>query len=140
MFNYKNILTASCTLSVALLIQACASGSNAPTPGVGGSYLHVSVPDFYFGTRNIGTSATQVIEIANRGGDVYPINSVKVTGNNADEFSTDFYDQIVLNPSEVIKLNITFNPVTSGKKNAELDIDFDTIKQVSDEVNRNEQR
>lgn len=140
MFNSKNILIVAGSLSVALMLQACSSGAKSPTPGAGGSYLHVSVPDFYFGTRNIGTSATQVIEIANRGGDVYPINSVKVVGDNADEFSTDFYDKIILNPTEVIKLNVTFKPVTNGKKNAKLDIDFDTIKQVSDEVNQNEQR
>ena len=99
MFNSKNIITVAFSLGVALALQACSSGAKGPTPGAGGSYLHVSVPDFYFGTRNIGTSATQVIEIANRGGDVYPINSVKVVGTNADEFSTDFYDISTLIPS-----------------------------------------
>jgi len=125
-----------------VVLQACSGGSSpsAPTPGVGGSYLHVSVPDFYFGTREVGSSSTQTIEIANRGGDVYPIKSIKVKGNNPDEFTTDFYDEIVLNPAEAIKLNITFEPLTDGRKDAELDIDFETIQQVTPAANQHEQQ
>jgi len=137
----KSILASS--IVVALSIQACAgegsSGPAAPTPGVGGSYLHVSVPDFYFGTRDVGSRATQTIEIANRGGDVYPIKTIKVTGDNSDEFTTDFYDEIVLQPTEAIELKINFEPVTDGRKEAALDIDFDTIVQVSDADNVHEQ-
>lgn len=131
---------------VALLgtLQACGGGGDGgpaePTPGVGGSYLHVSVPDFYFGTREVGTSASQTINITNRGGDIYPIQSVKVTGDQADEFSTDFYNEIVLNPAEAINLTIDFKPVTDGRKYAALDIDFDTIVQVTEKQNQHEQK
>lgn len=142
MSNFKQSVVASAVFGV-LVLQACSggesSGPSAPTPGVGGSYLHVSVPDFYFGTRDIGTTATQSIEIANRGGDIYPINKIKVTGDNADEFTTDFYNEITLNPAEAIKLHITFEPVTDGRKSAALDIDFDTIKQVTKAQNQHEQ-
>lgn len=131
------------TLSAAALIvlQACGGGSSpsAPTPGVGGSYLHVSVPDFYFGTREVGTTAVQQIEIANRGGDSYPIKKITVTGDHADEFTTDFYDKIELGPAEAMKLNITFEPLTDGRKSAALDIDFDTIKLVTEKQNQHEQ-
>lgn len=137
----KSVLASSILLAVSL--QACSGGGPdapaAPTPGVGGSYLHVSVPDFYFGTRDVGTRASQQIEIANRGGDVYPIKTIKVTGENSDEFTTDFYDKIVLNPAEKIKLNISFEPVTDGRKSAALDIDFDTIVQVTAADNVHEQ-
>ncbi len=131
-------------LAVALgsLLQACGGGTestSAPTPGVGGSYLHVSVPDFYFGTRDVGSRASQVIKISNRGGDIYPINTIKVTGDHADEFTTDFYDEIVLNPAEAMNLTISFEPVTDGRKNAALDIDFDTITQVTEAQNQHEQ-
>jgi len=133
---------AAAVISV-IALQACSSGGEsgpaAPTPGVGGSYLHVSVPDFYFGTRDIGTSATQTIEIANRGGDVYPIKQIRVTGDHADEFSTDFYNEIVLNPAEAINLHVTFEPISDGRKSAALDIDFDTVVQVTDEQNQHEQ-
>ncbi len=140
MMSLKNPSALAVCICAALLTQACKdSGTPAPTPGVGGSYLHVSVPDFYFGTRDVGTQATQQIEIANRGGDVYPIRNLTVTGANADEFTTDFYDEIVLNPTEAIKLNVTFTPITTGRKEAELDVDFDTIKQVSEAANQNEQ-
>ena len=135
----KTILASS--IALALALQACSgeSGPAAPTPGVGGSYLHVSVPDFYFGTRNVGTQVSQKIEISNRGGDVYPIKTIKVTGDHSDEFKTDFYDEIVLNPAEAIELNISFEPVTDGRKYAALDIDFDTITQVTAADNQHEQ-
>ncbi len=136
----KTILASSIALLISL--QACSGGSSgpaAPTPGVGGSYLHVSVPDFYFGTRDVGTQATQSIEITNRGGDIYPIKHIQVTGDHSDEFTTDFYDEIVLQPAEAIKLDVSFKPVTDGRKYAALDIDFDTIKQVTDAENQHEQ-
>lgn len=128
-------------LSALLLIQACSGGSSSstPTPGVGGSYLHVSVPDFYFGTREVGTVSSQLIEIANRGADVYPIKSVQVTGDHSDEFTTDFYNEIVLQPAEAINLKINFEPLTDGRKAAALDIDFDTIVQATKAQNQHEQ-
>jgi len=129
-------------IALAILLQACSGGESgpaAPTPGVGGSYLHVSVPDFYFGTRDVGTAATQMIEIANRGGDIYPIKTIQVTGDHSDEFTTDFYDEIVLNPAEAIQLNVSFEPVTDGRKSAALDIDFDTITLVTAADNVHEQ-
>jgi len=137
--DYKKI--ASCTVTL-LALQACSEsggGATTNTPGVGGSYLHVSVPDFYFGTRDVGTTATQAITIANRGADVYPIKTIKVTGDHADEFKTDFYDEIVLNPAEAINLQVTFEPVTDGRKFAALDIDFDTIEKATAAQNEHEQ-
>lgn len=126
--------------SVMLALQACSDGgSSAPTPGVGGSYLYVSVPNFYFGTKDVGTQATQKIEIANRGGDIYPIKKIKLTGENADEFTTNFYDEIKLQPAEAIEIEVSFEPVTDGRKYAALDIDFETISLVSDADNIHEQ-
>lgn len=130
------------SIALVALLQACSGGDSspaAPTPGVGGSFLHVSVPDFYFGTRDVGTQATQKIEITNRGGDIYPIKTIKVTGDHSDEFTTDFYDEIVLQPAEAIELSISFEPITDGRKSAALDIDFDTITQVSAADNLHEQ-
>lgn len=136
--------TPALAIAILAVLQACGGGGDSapaePTPGVGGSYLHVSVPDFYFGTREVGTSASQVINITNRGGDIYPITSVKVTGDQADEFSTDFYNEIVLNPAEAINLTVDFKPVTDGRKYAALDIDFDTIVQVTEKQNQHEQK
>lgn len=133
-------------IGVASLISAtlasCSGGGGGGGPGptgVAGSYLFVSVPTFYFGTQDVGTRSTQEVEITNRGGDIYPINSLKIIGDNSDEFETDHVDQIVLNPSEAIKVRLTFAPVTDGRKFADLDIDFETIVQVSDATNQNEQ-
>ena len=125
----------------ATLLHACSSdnGGGEVQPGINGSYLFVSVPDFYFGTRDVGTVATQEIEIVNRGGDIYPINSLAISGSDAEEFSTEVYNNVTLNPSEAIKVRITFSPITDGRKFASLDVDFDTIEQVTDAVNQNEQ-
>jgi len=141
MHSFKKTLVVVALGSFGLL-HGCggSSGPKAPTPGVGGSYLHVSVPDFYFGTREVGTQASQTINIANRGADAYPIKSIKVTGDHADEFSTDFYKEIVLNPAEAIDLEVNFAPVTDGRKYAALDIDFETIVKAPAAKSRHEQK
>ena len=128
------------SLISATLASCGGGGSSAPAgTGVAGSYLYISVPTFYFGTLDVGTRSTQEIQITNRGGDIYPINSLKIIGDNSDEFETDHVEEIVLNPSEAVKVRLTFAPVTDGRKFADLDIDFDTIVQVSDATNQNEQ-
>ena len=131
-------------LAPLLLVAACESGggggSPAPIgPGPNGSYLFVSAPDFYFGTRDVGTRATQPIELVNRGADVYPINAVAVTGEHAEEFVVELRDPITLNPSEGVRIDVTFAPIDQGRKFAELDIDFDTIVQAPPEASETEQ-
>ena len=124
----------------ALILQAC-GGSSGSTPdeGVNGTYLHISTPDFYFGTRDVGTTATQDIQIANRGADIYPLNSITILGENAEEFSTDIFDDIVLQPAEAITVGVTFQPITDGRKFANFVVDYDTLQQVDESVNINEQ-
>lgn len=132
----------------AILSSACAGGggggggsssANVPVgPGPNGSYLFVSAPDFYFGTRDVGTVATQQIELTNRGADIYPINSLIITGDNAEEFSTDLRTPLTLNPAERVRVNVSFAPIDEGRKFADLDIDFDTITMVDAETNANE--
>jgi len=70
---------------------------------------------------------------------VYPIKTIRVTGDHADEFTTDFYKEIVLNPAEAIDLNVSFSPVTDGRKYAALDIDFETIVKAPEAKSRHEQ-
>ena len=129
------------TASLALLVlQACGgSGSSGPSLGENGTYLHISVPEFYFGTKDVGTEATQSIQIANRGADVYPLKSITIAGDDAEEFSTDVLDDVVLNPAEAITVGITFQPITDGRKFANFVVDYETIQQVDESVNVNEQ-
>jgi len=127
-----------------VFLQACedsggGGGSATPKAGINGTYLHISAPDFYFGTKDVGTKATQRIQISNRGADVYPLNSVGIKGTNADEFSADAIDRVVLNPSEAITVGVSFQPVTDGQKLANFVVDYDTIIQVDESVNVNEQ-
>ena len=135
--------TAALSVVTALVVSACGGGGGdeAPEvlgPGPNGSYLFVDSTSYYFGTADVGTTRTQSIEVVNRGGDIYPINSLAVSGDNRDEFVSDFYGPITLNPSEAVRLNITFQPVSNGRKFADIDIDFDTIVQVTDEENQKE--
>ena len=126
-----------------LLLQACGGsgggGAGEPQTGVNGTYLHVSLPEFYFGTKDVGTTATQSIQIANRGADIYPLKSLTIDGDNAEEFAADLIDDVVLNPAEAITVGISFKPITDGRKFANFVVDYDTIQMVDESVNVNEQ-
>ena len=132
--------SAVCAGITIALLQAC-GGSSDSLPGtkVDDTFLYVSTKDFYFGTRDVGTTATQEIEIANRGADLYPLNSVSIMGADSEEFVTDLYDDITLQPAQAIKVRVTFAPITDGRKFADLVVDYDTIVQVEKSVNINEQ-
>jgi len=121
----------------ALVLGLSSCGGGKPEAPV--AFLHVSVSDFYFGTRNVGTTAMQTIEISNRSGDVYPIHHLTIKGPDADEFNISFGGGITLNPSQKIAVDVSFSPLTNGSKNALLDIDYEIIEQVSAADNLNEQ-
>jgi len=125
-----------------LVLSACGGGDSEPAaaPGPNGSFLFIDSSNYYFGTADIGTTRTQTIELVNRGGDIYPIKSFAVSGDNRDEFVSDFYGPITLNPAEAVRLNVTFQPVSDGRKFADIEIDFDTIVQVTTKQNQNEQK
>lgn len=141
MYQKLQPVVAACLAT--LLLQACDSGgggsAGTPQTGVNGTYLHVSLPEFYFGTKDVGTIATQSIEIANRGADVYPLKSLTIDGDNAEEFAADIIDDVVLNPAEAITVGISFKPITDGRKFANFVVDYDTIQMVDESVNVNEQ-
>ena len=125
-----------------LLLVACGGGGGASVGAVNderATYLNVSVTDFYFGTRNVGTSTDQQIELTNWSGDIYPINKLTINGQDAEEFGVDFHGGVSLGPSQKIALNLTFTPVTDGVKTAQLDVDYDVIPQVTAAANQNEQ-
>ncbi len=124
-----------------LFLQACEddSGSSDSSTAVDGTYLHISAPDFYFGTNDVGTEATQQIQISNRGADEYPLNSISINGENPDEFAADAIDDIVLLPTQSITVGITFQPITDGRKFANFVVDYETTKLVEESVNENEQ-
>lgn len=141
--NMKTRLqTVAISVITVLVVSACGGDDGdtveATGPGPNGSYLFVDSSSYYFGTADVGTTRTQSVEVTNRGGDIYPIQSLTVSGDNRDEFVSDFYGPITLNPSEAVRLNITFQPVTNGRKFADIDIDFDTILQVSDAESQKE--
>lgn len=142
MHRRRTILIAS--LGAGALLAACGGGGSGgggagSKVGVNGTYLFVSVPNYYFGTRDVGTVSTETIEIQNRGGDAYPLKSIAIRGKDADEFSLPFYDEIVLQPAQAIRVPLSFEPLDGGRKFASLDIDYDTIQLVDESVNLQEQ-
>lgn len=123
--------------ALALALSACDVGGEKQSSGA--AFLHVSVNDFYFGTRNVGTTATQRIELSNRSGDIYPLHRLTLKGDNADEFNTNFGGGITLNPGQKVAVDVSFTPLTNGPKNAVLDVDYEIITQVTEADNLNEQ-
>lgn len=143
---------ACCITLSALIVTACggSGGGNdavinddgsvvTTSNGASANYLVASVQDFYYGTRNVGTASTQQIELSNRSGDVYPIHRLELVGADAEQFKTNFIGDITLNPAEKIAIDVTFSPITDGQKAAQLHVEYDIIRQVSEEANRNEQ-
>ncbi len=129
----------SCIVALsACIVAACSGGGSAPPPPA--EFLVASVPDFYFGTRNVGTASTQTIQLSNRSGDIYPIHSLQLLGPDAEEFKTNFIGELTLNPTEQISIDVTFSPLTDGQKVAALNVDYDIIPQVTTQSNINEQK
>lgn len=132
----------------ALMLQGCSSGGTSGKNGLtgeNGTYLFISAPEFYFGTNDVGTTATQNIQIANRGADIYTLSSLAIEASDqgskddVEQYTTDIIEDIVLNPAEAITVGITFQPINEGRKFAELVVDYETDQQVAESVNINEQ-
>lgn len=147
------------SLSIAILtimlVSACNnngsgnSGSNEITgTRSGDSYLYLSVPDFYFGTKDVGSTTTQPIQIANRGANVYRLSSMRITGNldnpddpdySPEEFATEVIDNVVLQPAEAVTVGVSFKPITERQKKANFVVDYEALEIAEDAVNINEQ-
>ena len=130
----------SISASAAVVVACSGGGSGGPEEPIQADFLVASVPDFYFGTRNVGTSTTQQIELSNRSGDIYPIHRLELVGADAEQFETNFIGELTLQPAERIAIDVTFAPLNDGQKAAQLHVEYDIIKQVTDEENLNEQR
>lgn len=139
-------------IATSLILGSCssggsstASGSKILETGENGTYLFISRPELYFSTTDIGNSAPWDVQISNRGADRYTIRSVSVgssslgEADHVEEFSTDIIQDVVLEPAEAITVGVTFQPITEGRKDASLLIDYETTFLVDEAVNVNEQ-
>lgn len=125
-FNQREIKLLA--IAALLGLGACGGGSSPPPQNAEPvPYLNVSVDEFYFGTHNVGTNATQSIELANRSADIYPIKRLSLGGQHADEFALNFGGSITLNPSEKVVIDVSFVPLSEGLKNANLDVDYEIV-------------
>ena len=115
---------------VAFFLQACSSNNNSasePAVAAASPELIVSVKDLYWGTRDIGVETTQYVTLSNQGSTDIRINSVSMTGVNADEFSSSINSAITISAGESVELAVSFAPLSEGRKYASLDIDYDQI-------------
>lgn len=127
------------TLTACAMVVVASCGGGGEKAPANSAYLNVSVSDFYFGTRDVGTTATQTIELANWSGDLYPLHNLTINGQNSEEFETSFAGGITLKPSEKVLVDLSFKPLSDGLKSAVLDIDYDIIAQVTEAQNVIEQ-
>jgi len=135
-----------------ILLSACSGGGNTPevtSKGINGTYLYVTHREqplgegtgegLYYADQRVGTSSSLAVRIANRGADIYPLKSISVIGESADQFSVNVLDEVILNPAEVVTVDVAFRPTTEGNNSAEFIIDYDTIQMVDESVNVAEQ-
>jgi hypothetical protein len=93
-----------------------------PAPVLDGSSQSVD-----FGTMTIGNSISSTVYIYNPGLSDVLIDSMLVTGQNSSEFSINLSENLILEPSYVIPLEITFSPATSGNKIAQVFAETDAV-------------
>ena len=93
-----------------------------PPPGE----LSASPTSLHFFSQETGTtSAPQSIELTNTGGTPMNITSVAFTGADASEFIHDMVAPVSLDPGESDTVNVSFQPVTIGSKNAAISFTHD---------------
>lgn len=146
-----------------IVLSSCSSGGSSPevaSKGINGTYLYVTHQEqslgesseqvLYYGTQSVGTTSRLAVRIANRGADIYPLKNISIVGEHADQFVVDVLDEIILNPAEVVSVDVVFRPTTeidiqagdpadNDDNEAEFVIDYETIQMVDESVNVNEQ-
>ncbi len=118
-------------LLTASVLVACGSEENAEGKLlVDVSGLKVSVSDFRFGVQDVGSSTPQLIELQNVGVDTFPINSVVISGDHAQDFMAEAEEGVTLEPGDKFKINVSFEPVAEGQRVGSLDVDYSVIEGI----------
>ena len=121
--------TGLCVLAALLIVGCMAEEESAKRDSeddiVG---LQMSLSDYRFGVQDVGSETPQMIYLRNVGVDTYPINSVMIGGENAEDFTVAVQEGITLEPGDKVDLNVAFAPVGEGQRVATLDIDYSVIE------------
>ncbi len=118
--------TVAVFVSVALL-AACSGGNEDTAVLEEISGLKVSLSDYRYGVQDVGSRTAQMFRIANVGVDTYPINNIVISGENPEDFLSEFPQGMVLEPGDDLEIDVAFSPLGGGQRTASLDIDYETI-------------
>ncbi len=120
------------SLLTAALIAGCVAEEESAKRESDGDVvgLQMSLSDYRFGVQDVGSETPQVIYLRNVGVDTYPINSVMIGGENAEDFTVAVQEGVTLEPGDKINLNVAFAPVGEGQRVASLDIDYSVIEGI----------
>ena len=115
-------------VSTALLV-ACASEEDSEKILSDGNEagIKLSLTDYRFGIQDVGSSTPQLIEIRNVGVDTLPINGVTISGENAEDFHVEVEEGVTLEPGDRLKLDVAFEPIAEGQRQASLEVDYSVI-------------
>jgi TolA-binding protein len=132
-FFYNNKNSASGTLLctgilAATMIVGCVAEEESAKQVDDILGLELSLSDYRFGVQDVGSETAQMFELKNVGVDTYPINSVTITGDNAEDFAVDVQEGITLEPGDKMDLKVAFVPVGEGQRVGSLDIDYNIIE------------
>lgn len=128
MTHFKQTVQFLTLLLAVVFAQGCSVDNNDADLGQAeSSDLVVSVQDLYWGTRDVGVETTQMLTLSNKGTRVIRINSVGLSGVNAQDFNSNLNQAVTLQAGETLDVAVSFAPATEGRKYASLEIDFDQI-------------
>lgn len=125
--SYFRTNTIALTVSVALLGACTGSGEDTGEILEEISGIKVSLSDYRYGVQDVGSRTPQMFKISNVGVDTYPINTIVITGENAEDFLSEIPEGVVLEPGDELEVGVEFSPLGDGQRIASLDIDYDTI-------------
>ncbi|MEM7257730.1 MAG: choice-of-anchor D domain-containing protein, partial [Pseudomonadota bacterium] len=115
---------------IAALVVGCVAEEESGKRGDDIVGLELSLSDYRFGVQDVGSQTAQVFELKNIGVDTYPINTISVTGDNAEDFTVDVEEGVTLEPGDKMNLNVAFVPVGEGQRVGSLDIDYSVIEGI----------
>jgi hypothetical protein len=119
-FKPQNINTVAGTITIS--DSASAKPQVIELSGTG-TVVKLAPAKLAFGVQKVGTNSTpQTVTVTNEGGTPVSVTQIYIGGTNWHDFSETNNCPSSLNAGASCAVNVTFNPITTGSRNATLDI------------------